>query len=188
VYENMLSKLWNGLFFLGLAATAFAFLTGRDISGVPTSVRTTECSDIADHFIGDEMTFDFVLRKIQRVDRIEILARSDTSLICLGLAYFEGSPSTFVRLMATERADGQIQVEFTQALPEDYDCDLLAEEITMKFRGQANGEYGAIYAITDGEQNTARPQLHCIGMATFSSGATLPLTYAYDGAQFSFGQ
>ena len=184
----MLSKLWNAMFLLSLAAAAFSFLTGRDILGVPTSARMTECSDIADHFIGDEMTFDYVLRKIQRIDRMEILARTDSSLICRGLVYLEGSPSSFVRLLATEQADGQIQVEITQALPEDYDCELLAEEIAMKFHGKPVGEYGAILAITDGQPNTARPQLHCIGNARFTSGVTLPMTYAYEGAQFSYGQ
>ena len=184
----MFGKLWNVLFLASIAATAFTFLTGRDISGVPTSAQATECNDIADRFVGEEMTIDYALRKIQRVDRMEVLARTDSSLICRGLVYLEGSPSTFVRLLATEQADGQIQVEITQALPEDYDCDLLAEEITMKFHGQPAGEYGAILAITDGQPNTARTQLHCIGNARFASGITLPMTYAYDGAQFSYGQ
>jgi hypothetical protein len=188
VYENMLSKLWTGLFLLGLAATAFAFLTGRDISGVPTSVQATECSDIADRFIGKELTIDYSLRKIQRVDRMEVLSRTNSKLVCRGLAYLDGTPSTFVRLSATEQADRAPYAEIGQALLEDYDCDLLAEEIVMKTRHNQQGDYGTIMSISDGRQDTTLPHLVCTGMATFSSGTSLPLTYAYDGNQFFIEQ
>lgn len=184
----MLSKLWNAIFLVGLAAAVFAFLTGRDISGAPTSVQAAECSDIAAKFIGSEVTLDYSLRKIQRVDRMEVLSQTETVLICRGLAYLEGSPSTFMRLSATEQADGQLYAEIDQAYPEDYDCDLLAEEIIMKFHREILGDYGTITSISEGLPDMTQPLLHCNGTAKFSNGESLPLTYAYDGTQFTFGQ
>lgn len=184
----MLRKIWNGLVLFGLVVAGFSFLTGKDLLGTPTSVKSTECSDIADAFIGEEMTIDYALRKIQRVDRMETLARSGRELTCRGLAYLEDSPSTFVRLTARDTSDGQVYVEITQASPEDYDCDLLAEEISMKFHGEKMGDYGTVLNITEGEPVPNRPKLTCSGIAKFSSGVSLPFTFAFDGEQFSFHQ
>jgi hypothetical protein len=187
-WQIMFGKLWNLLFFAGLAATAYSVITGRDITGVPTSVTTTECSDIADEFIGKEMTIDYALHKIQRVDRMEVLARTEAELTCRGLVYLEGSASSFVRLLAQKQNNAEIYVEIMQARPEDYDCAILAEEVTMKFRDESHGEFGTILAITNGRLDSSRPTLHCVGNAQFSSGSTLPMAYAYDGQRFTVGQ
>lgn len=182
----MFGKIWNGLFLFGLFAAGFSFLTGKDLLGTPTSAKSAECSDIADQFIGKEMTIDYTLRKIQRVDRMETLARTDSDLTCRGLAYLENSPSTFVRLTASDTSDKQVYFEIGQAKPQDYDCGLLGEEITMKFRDSKVGDYGTVFGITDGQPIPNQPNLTCRGKAMFSSGATLPFTFAFDGEQFSF--
>lgn len=180
----MFGKLWNLLFLAGLAATAYSAITGKDITGAPTSVATTECGDIADQFIGEGLSADYTLRTIQRIDRLEVLTSEDTYLLCRGLANLEGSPSTFVRLTATTDANGQGYLEIKQARPEDYDCGILAEEIAMKYSAQEFGVFGRIMKISDGQPIPNRAAISCQGKALFTSGVTLPLTYAYDGERF----
>lgn len=184
----MFGKLWNLLFLAGLAATAYSFLTGRDITGAPTSMAGMECKDIAEEFIGKEMTLDYALHKIQRVDRVEVLDRTETELVCRGLVYLEGSQSSFVRLSAKKQGNAEVYLEIAQARLEDYDCAILAEEVVMKFHDQRHGEFGTVLTITDGKPNASRPPLHCVGNAQFSSGISWPMTYAFDGKRFSFGQ
>lgn len=184
----MFGKLWNLMFLAGLAATIYSVVTGKDITGTPTSVAATECGDIAGEFIGKEMTLDYALHKIQRVDRMEVLTQTDTELSCRGLVYLEGSQSTFVRLSAQKQGNAEVYLEIAQAHLEDYDCGILAEEIAMKFHDVDHGGFGTVLAVTGGKPDPSRPLLHCVGNIQFSSGITWPMTYSYDGQRFSLGQ
>lgn len=181
----MLKNLLNLLFVLALAAMAFPFVTGRDITGVPASTAAMDCGFIADHFTGLETDLDYTLRKIQRVDGLEVLERTERSLTCRGLAFLQGSPSTYVRLTSVENSSGNFALAINQALPAEYTCDLLAQEVTMKFSRETFGVLGTIVAITKTDEQLGGAAIQCQGNAKFSSGLTFPVSYAYDGKLFS---
>lgn len=180
----MLRKIWNLLVLLGLGATAFALITGKDLKGVPTSTANMTCDVLTKHFAGQQMEMNYTLRKIQRIDPLETIQHDDQNFVCLGRAYLEGTPATYVRLSSTERTGGGYDLQAEQAHPSDYNCDRLAEEIVMKFSGEDVGGVGVIREISDTKVETNKPPLHCRGRAQFANGLTWPVSYSFDGEDF----
>lgn len=179
-----MSKILNLLTFAGLAAAAYAAITGKDFTGMPTSTATMDCGVIAGEFVGDQMEIEHTLRKVLRIDALKTLRHDSQKFVCLGLAFLEGSPSTYVRLSSIEKSAGQFDLRLDQALPTDYTCDLLADEIVMKFSGRTVGGIGVIRKITDITTQDSLEPLDCWGVAQFDNGIMLPVVYSYDGKEF----
>lgn len=183
----MLRHIWNLLAAAGLGVAAFTWITGKDLSGTPTSTATMDCGVLARKFVGDQMEVGYTLRKIQRVDPLDTLQHDSRTFACLGRAYLEGSPATYVRLSSSERAGGQFDVLIEQAHPDDYNCDLLADEIVMKFSGSPIGGIGIIQEIRDTRVQANTAPIHCTGMAQFDNGLVFPTAYSFDGTDFKVG-
>lgn len=180
----MLSKIWNLLIVVGLGAAAYAYVTGRDLNGVPTSTANMDCDVLVKHFVGQQMEMNYSLRKVQRIDPLETIQHDDQTFMCLGRAYLEGTPATYVRLSSNERSAGNFDLLIEQAHPSDYNCDRLADEIVMKFSGQTVADVGVLMEIGDTKTEANKPPLHCRGMARFTNGLTWPVSYSYDGEEF----
>ncbi len=183
---DILGKLWNVAIVLSLAAAAIAFVTGKDFTGTPTSTTFMECSYIANEFVGDEIESDYMLRKILKIEQLEVLEKTSKSLTCRGLAFLDGSPSTYVRLSSVETSSGWFDLEVVQALPQDYTCDILADEIVMKFSREKDGNLGTLLEIANPKGKPDGGSIQCRGAARFSGGMTLNINYAYDGSEFSW--
>jgi hypothetical protein len=180
----MFQRLLTAVGLVGAAVMLYPFITGKDITGLPTSTASMDCDVIAKKFIGSAIELDYSLRKIMRFESLQPIERTDSRLICRGLAFIEGSPATFMRLTSTEQSSGTYWMEVTQAQPSDYTCDLLGQEITMKFSREGHGNLGSIMGITKTEAVAGKPPLHCRGTAKYQSGFELPIRYHFDGTQF----
>lgn len=185
----MFSNTITVVFMAGVAAMMiYPMVFDKDLSGTPTSTDSMNCLFIADYFIGKETEMDYSLRLIQRIDMFEELERSPDRLTCRGLAFIEGSPSTYVRLESVEDHYGNYNFSLTQAKPEDYTCELLAREMTMKFSRDPIGDFGTITEIRQPVKSGTGPGLHCRGVIEFSNGDTFPMPYSYDGNRFTVNQ
>lgn len=185
----MLKNTITVILMAGVAAMMlYPMIFDRDLSGTPTSTDSMNCLFIANQFIGKDIEIDFMLRPIKRVDMFEEIERSPNQLICRGLAFLEGSPSTYVRLESVQHLSGGYIFNITQAKPEDYTCELLAREVTMKFSHDPIGELGIIQEIAQPVKSETESALHCRGIIKFNSGIALPMRYAYDGTQFTVNQ
>ena len=165
-----------------------AMLRLREIgpaAGTPTQTSNMDCTFLSKQFVGDEITVNFSITKVQRIEDLAELRRTSNSLVCRGLAYIEGSPSTYIRITSV-KSSGNYDFEFSQALPEDYDCELLAREFEMKFSNENTSDLGKIIKISNIAVDKGTPPLHCFGNAKFSSRREIPIHYHYDGSEFSF--
>jgi hypothetical protein len=166
----------------------YSLIFDREATDVPDSIASMNCLDIAQQFIGEEFEVNYTLRMIKRVDMLEELKRDSLNLTCRGLAFIEGSPSTYVRLEAVDNLTRVYSLNVTQAKPEDYTCELLAREMTMKFSRDPIGDFGTITEIRQPVKSGTGPGLHCRGVIEFSNGDTFPMPYSYDGNHFTVNQ
>lgn len=181
------SKIWNVIVIFGLAAAAYGYFTGKDISGTPTSMNSMSCKFIADYFKGQPIEVDYQLVEIKEIRDQEEQSRAPNSLICTGLAFLTGRPSTLIRLSATGSSDNY-NLEVSQALPQDYDCETLSQEIIRKF-SQEVFSFGKIVSISNMKRvDKGTSKITCVGAGSIGSNETIPVTFSYDGQYFQIEQ